>query len=371
MPTRVAKLTFFVLFLLTGWMLYRTLRPVFLWVGVGAFCAVLSQGPFGRLLRLFRGRRRTAAAACTFGVVVIVIAPLFFAGWAVLDEALDVASRLSEQAEAAPRRDDGLPRGVPEIARRPIAWLRERIPISNEQLRAGVAAVARRAVAAGSGVVSRAASIGIGLFLWVLSLYYFYVDGARWLDAAVELVPLPRRHSIALMREFRSVSYAVFFGNIVTALAQGVLGGVAFFLVGLSGAVLWGTLIALAGVLPLVGAVLVWGPAAIYLAVSGRPFAALFMLAWGAIVVGSVDNLLRPILTKGQLQMHPLLVFLTLFGGIAAFGFAGILLGPLFAALFLAALRIYAAEFHPRPTPPEAPAPPAPTPLAPVPRPVH
>lgn len=353
MPTRASRITFFVIFAITGFLFYRTMRPLFMWVGVGAFCAVLSWHPYTVLTAKLGGRRRLAAVLCTAGVFFLVVGPLITTGYAIVDQALQLAQRIQEQPELTEAGADGIPGFVPEFARRTVQRARELAPISAEQIRAAMSAAAQSAVGAVGGLVASVTNVAIGIFLCILSLYYFYVDGERWLLDLRELLPLPERHSTAFFREFRAVAHAVFFGNIVTAIAQGVLGGVAFMAVGIPGAVLYGSLIALAGVLPLVGAVLVWGPAAFYLFSQGRIGAGLFMLGWGVLVVGTVDNVLRPILTRGGLRMHPLLVFLSIFGGLAAFGFAGVLLGPLFAALFFASVRIYAAEFPPRrPAPP-------------------
>lgn len=352
MPTRASRVTFFVIFAITGFLFYRTMRPLFLSVGLAAFIAVLTWGPYCAVARWLGGRRRAAAAICTAGVFFLVVGPLVLTTYAIVNQGLDLAQTISEQPELTETDADGLPGFVPKFLRSPIHKAQELVPISKEQLRGAASGGAQRAVGAVGGFVAGLTNVGVGIFLCILSLYYFYVDGESWLLRLRELLPLPQRHSTAFFREFRDVANAVFYGNFVTAMAQGVLGGIAFVIVGIPGAVVYGSLIALAGVLPLVGAVLVWGPAAIYLFSQGRIGAGVFMLLWGVFVVGTVDNILRPILTKGGLRMHPLLVFLSIFGGLAAFNFAGILLGPLFAALFLASVRIYAAEFPPRPPAP-------------------
>ncbi len=351
MASQASRVTFFVIFAICGWLFFKTMRPLFLWLGLAAFCAILTYSTYLRLCHVLRGRRRLAAGISTFGVVAIIVTPLLLTGWAVVDQALDFAQYLQETPEMKKTDADGLPAVIPQVLRSPIERIRDAIPFTREQMRGWAASAAQAATKVLSGVLASATGVAIGIFLWILSLYYFYLEGERWLTEVLHLLPLPERHSIAFFREFRQVSHAVFFGTIVTSLAQGILGGAAFLIVGIPGAVLWGALIAVAGILPMVGAVLVWGPAAIWLFLQGRPVAAAFMLAWGALVVGTIDNILRPLLAKGQLEMHPLLVFLSIFGGLAAFGFVGILLGPLFAALFLAALRIYSHEF-PK-TPPE------------------
>lgn len=349
--SRASRIAFLVIFAITGYLFYKTMRPIFMWIGLAGFCAILTYAPYVRISTWLGGRRKLAAAICTLGVVLVIIAPMVLTGWAIVDQALQLAGQFQEQvngngsAAAAEAEADGLPDYVPEFLAEPIRRAQEWAPVSREQIREVTSTLAKNAAGVLTTLLTNATAVAIGIFLWLLSLFYFYVDGEAWLKRLLVLLPLPERYSIAFFQEFRSVSYAVFFGNILTALVQGVLGAIAFVIVGLPGVVLWGALIFFAGILPLVGAALVWGPAGIWLIVQGRVVAGVFMLVWGAVVVGTVDNILRPVLTKGQLEMHPLLVFLSIFGGLAAFGFVGILLGPLFAALFLAAVRIYAVEF--------------------------
>ena len=121
--------------------------------------------------------------------------------------------------------------------------------------------------------------------------------------------------------------------GVLVAVAQGALGAVGFYLVGLPSAVLWGTAMALLSFLPLFGASLVWLPAAGILAVQGRWVAAIVLVLWGALVVGLVDNVLRPMLLSGGTKMHPLVAFLAVIGGLTAFGIIGFLLGPIVAVV--------------------------------------
>ena len=361
MPSRASRIAFFLIFAVTGFLFYRTMRPIFVWIGVGAFCAILTWRPYRRMIVALRGRRRTAAALCTCAVTLTVVVPAAFLAYAAVDQGLALSSQLSE-APTSPDEPDGfetLPKPLRGVARH----VRAVVPLTEEQVHAAVTAVAQQAASSLGGIVSGVAGVIVGLFLAVLSLYYFYLDGEGWLRSVQRLIPLPERHSNAFIREFRSVTYAVFFGNIVTALLVGLFEAGGFLLCGIPGALLLGAAAFALAILPVVGSGLVWGPVAIWLALHGRTHAAVFVVAWCIAWTLVLDHVMRPLVTRGQLEMHPLIVFLSIFGGIAAFGFSGLLLGPLFAALFLAAVRIYATEF-PRAgraasdsPPPDAPAP--------------
>ena len=349
MPTRASKIAFFVIFALTGLFFYRTMRPVLLWVGVGAFCAILTWRPYLLLTRKFGGRRELAALVCTAFVVFAVVAPLLLTAVMVTREGMDVAQQWSDAEDtAALTSPTEIPKNIPHVLRGPYRKLRATLPIEAEQLKSATESFARSALLFLSGILASVGETIVGVIIWVLALYYFYLDGPSWLDETRRLLPLPERHTTAFFREFRQVSHAVFYGYVVCSLTQGVLDGAAFYFCGLHGAFLLGTLVAVMALLPMLGSIVIWLPAAIFVFTSGHPILGVALGAWGLTVLLGVDYVLRPILTRGQLEMHPLLVFLAIFGGLTAFGFAGAFLGPLFAALFLAAIRIYSNEFPSR-----------------------
>ena len=352
MPTRASRIAFFIIFALTGFFFYRTMRPVLLWVGVGGFCAILTWRPYVHLARRLGNRRHLAAMLSTAFVVFAVVAPLFVTAVMVTREGLDVAQQWSDAADAeekaavAPPAD--LPKSIPHALRGPLRKLRAALPIETEQFQSAVETVARHAVTFLTGMLASVGETIVGVIIWILSLYYFYLDGPYWLDETRRLLPLPERHTTSFFKEFRHVSHAVFYGYVVCSLTQGVLDGAAFWVAGIHGAFLLGTLVAVMALLPMLGSIAIWLPAAAYLFTNGHPVAGIALGMWGLGVLLGVDYVLRPILTKGQLEMHPLLVFLSIFGGLTAFGFAGAFLGPLFAALFHAAIRIYQNEFPSR-----------------------
>jgi predicted PurR-regulated permease PerM len=179
----------------------------------------------------------------------------------------------------------------------------------------------------------------------LVAMYYFFLDGRRLFVEASRLVPLDKRYIQAFAREFTDVAYAIVYGNSLTALAQGAIGLVGMLLVGVPHAGVWGAAMVIAALVPVVGTGLVWVPVSIALALSGRVGEAVFLVGWGALIVGSADNVLRPKLCGSRMALHPLLVFLSMFGGVAVFGLMGMLVGPLIAAFFMAMVRIYRRDF--------------------------
>lgn len=188
----------------------------------------------------------------------------------------------------------------------------------------------------------------IGLTVILFVVYYVLVDGVRlvaWLDRAV---PLPSSQVSFLLQEGRNGLRAVFVGQILTSAIQGALGGIGFFIAGLPGAILWAGVMAILSLLPVVGAFIVWVPAAIYLLAVGDVWQAVFLTIWGVVLVSQVDNFVRPKLIGDRASIHPIFVLLGVLGGVAAFGFIGLFLGPLMVGVTIAIIKVWEAEYlHP------------------------
>jgi predicted PurR-regulated permease PerM len=139
----------------------------------------------------------------------------------------------------------------------------------------------------------------------------------------------------------RDIISSSIYGGVLVALVQGALGGVAFWLLGLPAPILWGFVMFLFSILPVVGSPLIWIPAVVYLFISGAYIKALLLLVWGALIIGSVDNILKPIIISGKTAMHPLLLLFSILGAIKVFGFIGVIAGPLILSLALSIIEIY------------------------------
>jgi predicted PurR-regulated permease PerM len=183
-----------------------------------------------------------------------------------------------------------------------------------------------------------------GFVLMLFILFFLLRDHDKIVDTLHWVLPLSRSQEEALLTEAKLVTRSAVMGSFLTAIAQGFAGGIAMAIVGLPG-LFWGTMMAFASFIPAVGTALIWIPASLYLLLTGDWPWAVFMALWGAIVVGSIDNFLRPILMQGSSGMNTLLIFLSLIGGIQLFGLIGVIYGPIIFALTLVLLRLYTIEF--------------------------
>jgi len=218
-------------------------------------------------------------------------------------------------------------------------WLQSHAGVSAEQLQgwlvSGTQQVLQRAAGfSGSfflGALDSLFSFAIMLFL----LYFFLRDGDVMITRARSLIPLDEARKERLFRQLSNVTRAIVFGTSMTALAQGVLIGVGFAIADLPSPVVFGVLAALLSMLPVGGAAFVWGPAALWLFFDGRWGYGIFMLAWG-LMLGGLDNVLRPMLISGRAKISALAVFVGVLGGIPAFGAIGVIAGPVVLCLVLA-----------------------------------
>ena len=180
----------------------------------------------------------------------------------------------------------------------------------------------------------------IGVFLTFYLLFFFLRDRQAALGMLRVLLPFSDEEMDHVFQRVGDTIDATVYGMLAVSAAQGLLGGLMFWWLGLSAPMLWGVVMALMALIPVVGAFVVWIPAAIYLALEGHWDKALILTLWGVIVVGTIDNLLRPILVGERLQIHTVLAFLSMAGGLILFGPAGLILGPVVLAVTTVLLEI-------------------------------
>jgi predicted PurR-regulated permease PerM len=183
-------------------------------------------------------------------------------------------------------------------------------------------------------------------FIFLYTSYFFLIDGRKFLERMLYYLPLENKDETRLLERFTSVTRATLKGTAVIGVIQGGLAGCAFAVVGIDAAVFWGTIMTVLSIIPGIGSALVWGPAAIILAAGGSYLQAIGLVVFCSIVVGSIDNVLRPRLVGKDTQMHDLLIFLGSMGGLALFGIIGFIIGPIIAALFVTIWEIYGEVFR-------------------------
>ncbi|MDX3899033.1 MAG: AI-2E family transporter [Sphingobium sp.] len=362
--SRIEDLSFLALVILITLAFGWVVEPFFgaiLW----ALVAAILFAPMSRaLLSALPGHRNSAAALTLIVIVALVIVPAIILGMALLQEATTVYARIrsGEWDVAALYRDfqDILPNWA-------MSWLR-RLGLTNfatarEMLGAGAASgvrtLAAQAFSVGQGAFSFLVALGVMLYL----TFFLLRDGDRLTLRVARAVPLHEHQRMALAAKFVAVIRATIKGSIVVAIVQGLIGGGVFYLLGIPGALLWGVMMGFFSLLPAIGTGLVWVPVAIYLFVTGTIWQGVALVLCGVLVIGMVDNILRPILVGRDTRMPDYVVLISTLGGIEAFGFNGFVIGPVIAALFIAAWDIMtdARRGVGPATAPEAPAPAAPT----------
>jgi predicted PurR-regulated permease PerM len=204
----------------------------------------------------------------------------------------------------------------------------------------GSTVIAAEALDIGRG----AANFIVSLFIMLYLLFFFVRDGDAISKRITDAIPLPAEQQSALVGKSTIVIRAMFKGNLLVAAAQGALGGLIFWILGIHAPVLWAVVMALLSLLPAVGAAAVWLPVALYLLATGDIWRGVVLMAYGAFLIGLVDNLLRPFLVGKDTDLPDYLVLISTLGGIAIFGLNGFVIGPLVAALFIAVWDVFSAS---------------------------
>lgn len=325
------------------------LFALILWPFFGAVCwavfiAIVFWPMHQRLLKDSHGRKGLAAAVALAAILLIVILPLAMVTASIAQEAsVFVAKLRSGEINIGiyfQRFIEALPAWAHSVLQRfgmtDLGLLQQKI----------LAALGN----SGQALTSRAFSIGqitldfvVGFFVMLYVLFFLFRDGEKLVAAVHKRIPLRDEHTHRLLTQFATVVRATVKGNIVVALVQGALGSMAFWVLGLPGAMLWGAVMAVLSLLPAVGAALVWGPVAAYFFFSGEVVKGVGLTLWGVLVIGLVDNFLRPILVGRDTRMPDYLVLVATLGGIVVFGLNGFVIGPVIAAVFLVSWDMLAA----------------------------
>ena len=295
-----------------------------------------------RLHTKFKGRANVAAAVTLLIVLLIVIIPMIIISGALIQEIATAYKRISS-GEINPglyfqQVATALPPAVHNILN--FLGIGDLLSIQEKLTQGAMAGgkfIATQAVSLGQNTAHLL--IGLGVMLYVL--FFLLRDGAYLARLTKQFIPLSEEHKQHLIRKFATVIRATVKGNIVVAVTQGALGGIMFWILNIQGALLWGVVMTLLSLLPAVGAALIWGPVAIYFLVTGAFAEGIILAAFGVLVIGLIDNVLRPILVGKDTKLPDWIILVSTLGGLSVFGLNGFVLGPLAAALFMSAWDLF------------------------------
>ncbi len=328
-----------------GWILLPYSGAVF-W---GVVLAILFVPMYRWLLAKMKQRKNGAALLTLLVIVVLVLIPVALITVSLVQQAAGVYARVS-----AGHVDFGAYfRQVMGVLPQWLIALLERFDLTSlatiQQKLAAVASqisqvVGTYALNFGRNTLDFLVSLTVMLYL----LFFLLRDGDHLARRVRQAVPLGRIYKQRLFDNFTTVIRATVKGNVLVAAAQGALGGIAFWFLDVQGPLLWGVVMAFLSLLPAIGAALVWAPVAIYFMVSGSLWEGIGLMVYGVLVIGLVDNVLRPILVGKDTKMPDYIVLLSTLGGMALFGLDGFVIGPVVAALFIAAWDLFASDedFH-------------------------
>lgn len=184
----------------------------------------------------------------------------------------------------------------------------------------------------------------LNFFLLVFAMYFFFKDGEKIVHAVEKVIPLPKPYGEEIFQKFRQVSLAMLYGVFFTAIVQGILGGLGLAVAGIRNPILWGTVMAFFGMLPVGGTGIVWLPAGLYLLAVGHYIQGIGLLLWGGLIVAFVDNLIKPMIIARQTQTYPLATFLVVIGGLMVFGLKGAIIAPMVLAALVSFIHIHQLE---------------------------
>lgn len=329
-----------ILMLYLCWEMLRPFLQVIVW---SALIAILFF-PAHRFI-LARVRRPALAASLSLLLVfVVVVAPIAFVTTALVGEAARMAQWIQDtvqQVRSDPEAAAALDKALAEA--RKYADVDQ--VVSAEKITPVVQRVSQFLLEKSAGFVGGLVGTLMSLAFTMFTLFYLFRDGEAIAAALPGILPLERARSEALLERTRTTITACVYGVIVIAIVQGTLGGVMFAILGLPSALLWGVVMTILATIPMAGTAVVWAPASAILFVAGSYTKAALLFGWGLLVIGTIDNFLRPRLVSDRAQMHELAIFFSVLGGLAAFGIVGLLIGPVVLAITLALLKaLFAAE---------------------------
>jgi predicted PurR-regulated permease PerM len=338
---------FFAVFLFLLYQFYQMFQSFFGPLTWAALLALVFYPLYLRLTQLLGGRGSLAAFLFTTIVILVVIVPTALLTILLANESVLLYQRSSEFVSSGQLQQwlDHLKASTPARA-----WsiLSDLLAHWNVDI-TGVAVTAANAVSnflvsQAAGIAKNVAAFVADFFLTTVALFFFFRDGSRMVGAIRDLLPMQREHKNLLLGRLYDTLSAVIHGTLTTAAAQGVLAGLGFWVAGVPFAIFLGCASAFFSLLPF-GSPIVWGLVVAYLAVTGLVARAILLALWGTLVVGTVDNLIRPLIIGERAEIPTILLFFGILGGLEAYGFLGVFLAPAVIAILVAFVGIYKEEY--------------------------
>ena len=332
----IALIAVTVIALYLCWLMVKPFVGVLGWATVLVICFY----PVHKIIERRLKRNSLSALLSCVLVILTILVPVVLLTIAVVRELSGAVQNL--QAALAYVMDPNSP-----VTGRVLRWASHYVNIEElrsqeyllDQIKAKSGAIAGQTLGLLGGLVG----VIVQMIFVIFTMYYLFRDGDKIFAAVRDALPLDGDQATAIMTRTREVIGASVYGVFIIAIIQGTLGGLAFWVLGLPSAMVWGVAMIFLSMIPMLGAFLVWVPAAIYLAITGHYIKAILLVLWGTLVIGMIDNFLRPKLVGERTRLHELLIFFAVLGGLQVFGVLGIVLGPVVLAITMALIDVFKA----------------------------
>ncbi len=341
-----------ILLLVSLYLSYLVLKPFIHSMILAFLIGSLMVPVHSKLTRKLKGKSGLSAALLILAIAVLIVVPFLLFLSALVTQTLDTLHHLNAWIKAGniqklisnPKLQSFIPY-IQSIAHR-LGF--EQFDINKINLTGPLVKVTQYIgqfiISNGSALLSNVVNVAVQIFIMFFVMFYVIRDYPWIIRKIKDLSPLREDQEDRILERIRAVAKSALLGSLLTAIAQGIAGGIGLAIVGIPG-LFWGTLMAFTSLVPVVGTALVWIPSCLYLLLVGRWKASLFLLLWSVLIVGSIDNFLRPLFMRSVGQMSPFFVFLSIMGGIQYFGFLGLIYGPLILGCALVMVYIYEAEY--------------------------
>lgn len=346
MPKNLTKPFLLILVLLVIIGCYLIFRPFLTEILVAAILASIFYTPFVRFTKFLKGRYNLAALLMCLLLLILIILPsvklAIYAGEKSVVAYNATVDFFNNHSVNDFFQNEFFQRGA-------LRYLNlDQLNVTSAAVKDAILNTLKSSsnwlISGASLAIKSTATFIISIVLIIITMFFFFVDGKKMLTRLMYLSPLPNKYDQEIFRKFRSVSFTIFVSTFVAAGAQGIVGAIGFAIVGFP-PFLAGVLIALLSLLPYVGSMIFYVPVGIYYLLVGDIWQGIFVIAWGALIIGTVDNIVRAWMIKGKAEVNPIFVLFSILGGIMLFGFWGIALGPLVVALAVTVFHIYELEF--------------------------
>ncbi len=346
MPKNLTKPFLLILVLLVIIGCYLVFRPFLTEILVAAILATIFYRPFNALARFLKGRRNLAAILMCLLLVAVIILPTIRLIVYGADKSVaaynETVSFFSDHNLNDVFRNDFFQNSA-------LRYLNlDKYNFQDQAFQDAFLSTLKQSsdwlLSGATFAIVETTNFLVSIVLIILAMFFFFVDGKKMLTRFMYLSPLPNKYDQELFRKFRAVSYTTFVSTFVAAIAQGVVGAIGFAIVGFP-AFLAGILVALLSLIPYLGSMIFYVPVGIFYLLIGDIWQGIFIFLWGAIVIGTTDNIVRAYMIKDKAEINPIFVLFSILGGIVVFGFWGVILGPLIVALAVTVLHLYELEF--------------------------